>query len=110
MTQPRRMDYATSPERRSLRSLSILAMIVALIATGSCVGLTMGLAFKVSLIAIAAFAIGVTLAIIAVWVGRRDPLSLLLAIVAGMLSLAPVPAFRMTADWIAATHSWVWGG
>jgi hypothetical protein len=125
MTQPTRMDYATSPERRRLRSLSILAIIVALIATGSCVGLTfadlwsipagtsvvaMGLAFNVFLIAIAAFAIGVTLAIIAVLVGGRDRLSILFAIIAGMLSLAPAPASKVTADWIAARHSWVWGG
>ena len=125
MTQPARIDYVTSPERRRLRSLSILAIIVALIATGSCVGLTfadlwsipagtsvvaMGLYFKVSLIAIATFAIGVTLAIVAVMVGGRDRLSILLAIIACLLSLAPVPATNLTGDWIAARHSWVWGG
>ena len=125
MTQPTRMDYATSPERRRLRFLSVVAIIVALIATGSCIGLTfadlwsipagtsvvaMGLAGIVGLIAIATFAIGVTLAAIAVVFGRRDPLSILLAIIAGMLSLAPVPASNVTGDWIAARHSWVWGG
>lgn len=125
MTRTMPIDYATTPKRRRLRSLSIIAIIVAMIATVASIRLTfadlwsippgtsvvaMGLVLNVCLIAITTFAIGVTLAMIAVLAGGRDRLSILLAVVAVVVSLAPVPAQKVTADWIAARHSWVWGG
>lgn len=124
MTKSTPIDYATMPERRRLRSLSVIAIIIALIATAASIRLTfadlwslppatafagIGIAFNVLPIAIATFAVGVTLAMIAVLVGRRDRLSIWLAIVAAAVSLAPGPAAQLTADWIAAKHSLVWG-
>jgi hypothetical protein len=123
VTEPQPIDYATSAERRGLRLLSVAAIIIAVTTTGVTVWLTfaelwpipvgtpirpMGLVLNVFLIAIATLISGAALGVIAIMVGRRDRVSILLAIVAILASMAPLPALRLTSDWIAARHGLVW--